>query len=155
MKISDLIVEHPMRKTITGSATVQELSQLMKEENVGAVVVSNDSLSVDGIISERDIAYGLSERRGNFHLVRVSTLMTKNVITCALEDTVKDALLLMAEHSVRHIPVVENGHVLGLVSMRDIIELRLGALERRTSTLKDIANAYESAKPSTSSPLQS
>lgn len=143
MRISDIGNAHFRNsQTISGNATVHELSQLLKEENIGAVVVSNDGKSVDGIISERDIAYGLCTRRGDFHMVRVATLMTKHVINCSVEGSVKDALLLMAEHHIRHVPVMDKGTFVFLLSMRDVIELRLGALEKRTSVLKAFVETY-------------
>ena len=102
------------------------------------MIVSDDGETLDGIISERDIAYGLAARRGDFHLVKVSVLMTKRVLTCTPETMVIEAMTMMTERHIRHLPVVESGKLVGVISMRDLLKYRLDDLERRTHLMERV-----------------
>ena len=137
MKVADLLSEkgHTV-KTVRREDTIGALSQRLAEERVGAMIVSDDGKSLDGIISERDIAFGLHNRRGDLHLVKVSVLMTKDVVTCTPETTIQDAALLMAKRYVRHLAVVDSEKIVGVISMRDVLGRRLDELQRRTDVLK-------------------
>ena len=139
MNISDILkAKGNTVKTIKRSDTIGHLSNLLKKERMGAMVVSEDGKALDGIISERDIAYGLSERRGDLHLLKVSSLMATDVITCSSNASLNEAATLMAKNHIRHLPVVDNGRISGLVSMRDVVEFRLTNLASRTDGLKKL-----------------
>lgn len=131
-------------KTIKPSETIGILSRQLQQARIGVMVVSQDGACIDGIISERDIAYSLAERRGELHLLQVSALMTRKVITCKPEDTLSEAAALMNNHRIRHLPVVEAGRLIGIVSIRDVLEHRIGEVERKTGLMNRlIASKYD------------
>ncbi len=137
MKISDILEEKGCAvKTVRRSDTIGHLSKLLKQERMGAMIVSEDGVTLDGIISERDVAYGLAERRGDLHLVKVSSLMATHVITCNSNASLQEAANLMAKNHIRHLPIVDNGRIAGIVSMRDVVEYQMGSLASRTEVLK-------------------
>ncbi len=114
--------------TISPEATVTELLALLAEHNIGAVVVSADGSSVDGIVSERDIVrlWNGTPEAGE---VRVSAIMTAEVRTAAPDDLIDNLMRLMTEHRIRHVPVVVDGSLAGLVSIGDVVKSRIGELE--------------------------
>ena len=133
MKVADILsLKGRCVKSVRRDDTVGTLAQRLQQERVGAMIVSDDGETLDGIISERDIAYGLAARRGDFHLVKVSVLMTKSVLTCTPKSTVTEAMTMMTVRHVRHLPVIEAGKLVGVISMRDLIKYRLQDMEHRT-----------------------
>ena len=114
--------------TITPDATVRELLRMLTEHNVGALVVSADGTSVDGIVSERDVVRNLHDHEALLDST-VSTIMTVEVRTCDRDDAVNDLMQVMTEHRVRHLPVVEDGRLTGIISIGDVVKSRIGELE--------------------------
>ena len=115
--------------TIRPEEPVRVLLARLAEHNLGALVVSSDDLAVAGIASERDVVRGLHEDPDLLE-APVSGIMTANVHTCALDDTLEDLMLLMTARRVRHVPVVTAGGVLaGVVSIGDVVKGRIGQLE--------------------------
>ncbi len=107
------------------------------------MIVSQDGQTIDGIISERDIAYSLADRKGDLPLVFVSALMTRKVVTCSPEDSLSRAAALMHQHRIRHLPVVHEGQLKGLVSMRDILASRVDELEKKSSMALNLVSSAE------------
>jgi CBS domain-containing protein len=126
--------------TIAPEATVGEAAQILKREGIGALVVSDDGSSVLGIVSERDIVGGLGDltRRERLLEAQVSALMTREVVSCSPADEVQKCMQLMTEHHIRHLPVMEDGAMIGLVSIGDIVKSRLGELESEAGFLRDM-----------------
>ena len=114
--------------TITPDATVRELLRMLTEHNVGALVVSADGTSVDGIVSERDVVRNLHDHEALLDST-VSTIMTVEVRTCDRDDAVNDLMQVMTEHRVRHLPVVEDGRLTGIISIGDVVKSRMSELE--------------------------
>ena len=114
--------------TISPQATVTELLALLAEHNIGAVVVSSDGSSVSGIVSERDIVrlWNGTPDAGD---VRVSSIMTSQVHTCTPDDHIDNLMRLMTDRRIRHVPVVVDGNLSGLVSIGDVVKSRIGELE--------------------------
>jgi len=114
--------------TISPEATVTELLALLAEHNIGAVVVSTDGSAVNGIVSERDIVrlWNGTPDAGD---VRVSAIMTAEVATCAPDEPIDDLMRLMTDRRIRHVPVVVDGALAGLVSIGDVVKSRIGELE--------------------------
>jgi CBS domain-containing protein len=137
MKVVDVINKKGSEVlTIKPTETIAGLSRLLQTHRVGAVVVSHNGKSIDGIVSERDVAYSLAERRGELHLLQVSALMTRQVVTCVPSDSLHAASLFMSRYKVRHLPVKDDGLLAGIISMRDIMEFRLAEMERRSAALQ-------------------
>jgi CBS domain-containing protein len=114
--------------TISPEATVTELLALLAEHNVGALVVSADGSTVAGIVSERDIVR-LLNRTPEAGEVRVSAIMTEQVHTCGPDDLVDNLMRLMTDRRIRHVPVVTDGVLSGIVSIGDVVKTRIGELE--------------------------
>ena len=121
--------------------TVGTLVHKLKLENIGAVVVSTDGKKVDGIISERDIVRGLATHGGELPAMTIDKLMIRDVLTCAPEDSVKDVMQTMTTRRGRHLPVVKNGKMVGLVSIGDVVKNRLEDVEMEARVLRDYITA--------------
>jgi CBS domain-containing protein len=114
--------------TITPETSVSGLLNELSVHNIGAmVVVSPDGLV--GIVSERDVVRGLHERGADILRRPVAEIMTTMVATCGLNDSVDSLTALMTTNRVRHVPVVENGRLVGIVSIGDVVKNRMEELE--------------------------
>jgi CBS domain-containing protein len=139
MKVADVLnKKNQSITTIKSSETVGRLARHLQQDRVGVMVVSDDGQSIDGIISERDIAYSLADRRGELHLLAVSALMTRKVITCSPDDSLADVLRLMSKHHIRHVPVKADDQLIGIISIRDVLELRLDEVENKSKILMNL-----------------
>ena len=124
--------------TIRPDATVGTLVQGLREARIGAMVVSADGRTVSGIVSERDVVRGLAERGTRILEVPVSELMTRDVISCMPRDTVKQVMAEMTRRRIRHLPVVEDGVLRGIVSIGDVVKNRLEEMETETNVLSEV-----------------
>jgi CBS domain-containing protein len=122
--------------TIAPEASVGDAIDLLRKKGIGAVVVSNDGNTVAGILSERDIVHALAERGPVFLDLPVSALMTRHVFTCRPADSIADLMAEMTERRIRHLPVVENGRLVGIVSIGDVVKNRLDEVESEASSLR-------------------
>ncbi len=114
--------------TIGPAATLAELIDSLAEHNVGALVVSDDGTTVTGIVSERDVVRRLAAGPEALALT-VADVMTTQVHVCEPADSVDDLMRLMTLRRVRHVPVVVDGRLTGLVSIGDAVKARIGELE--------------------------
>jgi CBS domain-containing protein len=114
--------------TIRPEATIAELIETLADHNVGALVVSDDGRHVAGIVSERDVVRQLREGAGALDAL-VSDVMTTDVHVCEPQDSLNDLMRQMTEQRVRHIPVVIDGEMAGLVSIGDAVKARISELE--------------------------
>jgi CBS domain-containing protein len=130
MRINEVLAGKPSREviTITPDATVRELIGLLAEHNVGALVVSTDGSSIDGIVSERDVVRRLHEDESVLNLT-VATIMTADVQTCTGHQSVNDLMQVMTARRFRHLPVVAEGKLVGIVSIGDVVKHRMSELE--------------------------
>lgn len=123
--------------TIAPDATVADAVARLRDLRIGALVVSGDGAAIDGIVSERDIVHGLAEDGEGLLDRRVADLMTVEVVTCTPEDTGRGVLGYMTERRVRHVPVVEDGRLSGMVSIGDVVKSRLDEIMREAEALRD------------------
>jgi CBS domain-containing protein len=138
MRISD-VLRHKGAEvaTVRGDATVSELLSRLAQHNVGALVVSDDGTTVAGIVSERDVVRRLHvEGEGLLHH-RVRDIMTADVATCEPDHAVDDLMRVMTERRIRHVPVVVDGRLAGLVSIGDVVKSRIGELEDSAHQLEN------------------
>jgi CBS domain-containing protein len=143
MRISDILRSKGATVvTIRPDEPVRVLLARLAEHNVGALVVSADGASVDGIVSERDVVRGLQKDPG-LCAAPVSRIMTTEVHTRALGDSIEDLMVLMTEERIRHVPVVgDNGALTGIVSIGDVVKGRIRQLEFEKEQLEGyITNA--------------
>jgi len=127
----------PATVNIRSDAPLAEAIQLLSQNNIGALVVSEDGFSVAGILSERDIIRGLSKSGAAFLEQPVRELMTSEVKTCSPQDTTMNLLARMTEQRIRHMPVVEDGRLAGIVSIGDVVKLRLDDLATDVESMRD------------------
>jgi CBS domain-containing protein/GNAT superfamily N-acetyltransferase len=123
--------------TIEPDATVAELVAVLNEHRIGAVPVSTDGSHIEGIVSERDILRALGSAGASLMETRVADVMTTDTITCTADDGVELVMSLMTRLRVRHIPVVEAGRLVGIVSLGDIVRQRLEQVERENEQIRD------------------
>ena len=123
--------------TTQPDATIAEVASLLKRQRIGAVVVSDPDGRLCGIISERDLARGLADHGAKLLDMRVRQLMTADVVTCSPEDGLEKLMQSMTEGRFRHLPVVKDGQMVGIISIGDVVKHRLQELEAETHLLHD------------------
>ncbi|AKS33430.1 CBS domain-containing protein [Mycolicibacterium goodii] len=121
--------------TISPQATVAELLAGLAEMNIGAMVVMGKS-GLEGIVSERDVVRQLHKRGSSLLAQPVSSIMTSVVATCTPRDTVDHLNVLMTHNRVRHIPVLDDGRLAGIVSIGDVVKTRMEELETEQQQLQ-------------------
>lgn len=143
-KVADIMqAKPPGALTIRPSDSVAMLARRLQQERLGAMIVSKDGRTVDGIISERDVAYALALYRGELHALPVAALMTRNVVTCHPQDSVAEVARIMAARHFRHVPVVDGDRLVGVIGMRDIFMHRLDEMEHAARLLGRCISAGE------------
>lgn len=117
---------------------LQMVVDLLREKRIGALLVLSDNGDLEGILSERDIVRKLSETPGKVLAQNVSALMTRKVQVCSPDDSLIAVLRLMTEGRFRHMPVVENGAIKGVITIGDVVNFRLRELEHEAVQLKQM-----------------
>jgi CBS domain-containing protein len=130
MRISDVIGSKPIKDVITISpeATVRDLIGLLGQYNVGALIVSTDGTAVDGIVSERDVVRHLLDSDDILDGA-VSAIMTVDVATADPTTSLDDMRALMTERRIRHVPVVSDGRLTGIISIGDVVKAAMDQLQ--------------------------
>ncbi len=123
--------------TIDGEQSIRAALAMLADKGIGALVVSSDGRRIDGIVSERDVARGLHDRGAGLLADPVASVMTAEVHTCTPHASVHDLARTMTDHRVRHVPVVEDGALVGIVSIGDVVKARLDELEEERRQLVD------------------
>ena len=129
--------------TVEPTALVSVAARRLRLEHIGALVVSSEGSSIEGIISERDIVYGLIDHGAEVLDKPVSELMTRHPFTCSPQAGVKEAMRLMAMKRIRHLPVVKDGKLAGIISIGDVMKNRLDELELEGHVLHDYIVAHQ------------
>jgi len=122
--------------TVQPTLTISEAAKILSEKRIGTVVVSRDGTQPDGILSERDIVSEIGRRGAGCLTSTVSDLMTSKLVTCSTNDKADEILMKMTEGRFRHMPVVENGKLLGLISLGDVVKARLMELAMEKDALE-------------------
>ena len=130
MRIREIVAAKTSQSVVTVSpqATVRELLALLAENNVGALVVSNDGTAVDGIVSERDVVRKL-HADPEVLSAEVATIMTSDVHTCDPDSDLDEMMSVMTERRIRHVPVVADGALVGIVSIGDVVKHKISRLQ--------------------------
>jgi CBS domain-containing protein len=130
MRIKEVLASKPTHDVVTvgPDATVRELLGLLAEHNIGALVVSGDGASVDGIVSERDVVRRLVADESLLD-APVASIMSSPVHTCGTDATVNELMEVMTERRFRHVPVVVDGRLLGIMSIGDVVKSRMSELQ--------------------------
>jgi CBS domain-containing protein len=123
--------------TIEPSASLGTATNLLAEHRIGALVIVGADRRVAGILSERDIVRALSERGAPVLAEPVSHVMTRKVVTCRENETVAGVMEHMTAGKFRHLPVVDQGRLIGIVSIGDVVKYRLHEIEGETAAMRD------------------
>lgn len=124
MKISEILMGKGRSvHAVTPGMPLREAAMLMVEHNIGALLCTDDTGGMVGILSERDVARAFARCGAEAEQLTVALCMTRDVVACAADDTVLDILDIMTETRCRHIPVIQDGELLGLVSIGDLVKV--------------------------------
>lgn len=138
MKVLDILnTKGGEVETIRPDAKVLIAVHRMRMHNVGALVVSRDGERVDGVLSERDIVRGLTTHGADLLDMSVVAVMSRTVPTCAPDDSLTSVMAKMTRTRHRHVPVIADGRLCGIVSVGDVVKRRLEDMELETNVLRD------------------
>jgi len=122
--------------SIAPDRTIAEAVSLLTKNRIGAVLVLDSTGEIQGILSERDIVSGLSRHGADALTQRVDALMTRDVLRCSPHDTIAEIMHVMTERRTRHLAVMENGKLAGLISIGDVVKQRLIDANLEVETLR-------------------
>src|SRR5262245_14431369 len=123
--------------TIGPTATLEEAIAILAEHRIGALVVLGADQRVIGILSERDIVRALADRGAGALKEPLAQTMTRIVVTCGESDTISEIMERMTHGRFRHVPVLEQDRLIGIISIGDVVKQRLGEMERESEALRD------------------
>ncbi len=137
MQVHQILRSKPKANVITVApeASVAEAARLLAERRIGALVVSRDGETLDGILSERDIVRDLGRRGPSCLDEKVETLMTRNLVSCATTDSADSVLEKMTAGRFRHMPVMDDGKMIGIISIGDVVAARISELAMEKEAL--------------------
>lgn len=142
MQVKDILGAKPRAVvTVRPYDKIGALTDRLHGEKIGAAVVTGDDDTIAGIISERDIVRGLSKHGTALLEMNVEALMTSRVKTCSPSDSIKDVMQMMTLNRFRHVPVVEDERLVGIISVGDVVKFRLDEMTMEASVLRDYAVA--------------
>lgn len=144
MHVNDILNRKgSMVATISPERRLSEVVEVLREHDVGALVVSRDGDTIEGIVSERDVVRRLATAGPKLLELTVADIMTGEVRTCAPDDTLDRLMELMTEHRIRHLPCQVDGRLCGIISIGDVVKARMTELEEETRHLHDyISGTY-------------
>jgi CBS domain-containing protein len=128
--------------TMPPGTAISRVAEVLSARRFGAVVISVDGKKMDGIVSERDIVREIGRRGGACLNEPVDTIMTAKVVSCARSDNANDVLQKMTDGRFRHIPVLEAGELIGLISIGDVVKARLSELKVENDALEGMIKGY-------------
>ncbi|MDP9071741.1 MAG: CBS domain-containing protein [Actinomycetota bacterium] len=138
MKVSDIIkTKGDQVETVRADATVPIAVHKLATMGIGALVVSPDGERVEGVIAERDVVRGLARHGARLLEMRVSEVMSKGTPTCHPDDNITGVMAQMTRTRNRHLPVLEDGRLRGIVSLGDVVKKRLDDLELEAAVLRE------------------
>lgn len=136
-------VKHILREkgrdviTIASDATLSEAARLLARKRIGAAIVRDQDGTIAGILSERDIVRAVADASVHALAQPVASCMTRAVTTCCEADTIEDLMELMTHRRFRHVPVVENDRLVGIISIGDVVKTRIAETVREAESLRE------------------
>jgi CBS domain-containing protein len=126
------------REVVTTSAAVSiaDAAEALARHKIGALVVVDAGGKLAGIVSERDIVRALAKSGGSILEEKLSSIMTRTVVTCREAESVHDVMSRMTRGRFRHLPVVENGALVGIISIGDVVKARINEVEREAEDMR-------------------
>ncbi len=116
--------------------SIAEAATTLAEKKIGALLVEDGKSQIVGILSERDIVAGMGPHGADLHDVRISELMTTNLIKCTGQDTVLQAMEMMTDRRIRHLPVFDGDDLVGVISIGDLVKCRLSEVQAESEALR-------------------
>ncbi|RPI59884.1 MAG: CBS domain-containing protein [Planctomycetaceae bacterium] len=145
-KVDRLTRQHAEILTIPADASIVHAAEMMRRHNVGCLLVLDAGGNLDGLLTERDIISQVVATGENPFNVRVGKVMTRKVLTCSPDMSADEAQQIMAANAIRHLPIVENGKPVGMVSSRDILAQQVSAMrieiQQHTRILDQLENEH-------------
>ncbi len=145
MQVHQILRSKPKTSVITvmPGASVADAARLLAERRIGAVIVSRDGETPEGILSERDIVRDLGRRGAPCLTEKVETLMTRNLVGCAPSDSADSVLERMTAGRFRHMPVIDGNRMIAVISIGDVVKARITEVQSENKALTDmIANSW-------------
>ncbi|MGE0651027.1 MAG: CBS domain-containing protein [Alphaproteobacteria bacterium] len=132
------VIQHKGGNVVTArpDSSIAEICNLLRSARIGAVVISPDRVRVEGIVSERDIVRALAEHGAAALAKTAADLMTRDVITCAPDEDVAGLMTVMTTGRFRHVPVCDEGALVGIVSIGDVVRVRVDEIEHEAEALR-------------------
>ena len=138
MYVADILNAKGTEVIATGPAeTVAATANLLNDRRIGAVIVRDAKDNVIGVVSERDIIRGIALNGASALDMEVRDLMTSEVVTCKPTDTISEVMRVMTTRRFRHLPVMEDGALKGMISIGDVVKYRLEETEMEARVLRD------------------
>ena len=137
MKLAELIrgKGHEIVKIKT-TQSIAEAAIALTENKIGALLVEGQNGEIEGILSERDIVGGMAPHGADLHDVSVSELMTTNLIRCSSQDSVNEAMAMMTDRRIRHLPVFDGDELVGFISIGDLVKCRIMEVQSEAEALR-------------------
>lgn len=143
MLVTDLLATKSQEvASISQERTVNDALLLLKERGIGALIVTGPTPPLVGIFSERDAVRALATSGASALDMKVSQLMTSDVQTCDVATTVTELMGMMTERRIRHVPVVHDGQLVGIISIGDVVKARFDELEHEKKDLLDYVSSW-------------
>lgn len=122
--------------TLPSGASVKEVAELLSARKIGSIVISNDGKTALGILSERDIVREIGKRGPDCLNETAADMMTRNIVTCSCDDRADDVLTKMTQGRFRHMPVIDDAKMVGLITLGDVVKARLSELAMEKDALE-------------------
>ncbi|MEM5582373.1 MULTISPECIES: CBS domain-containing protein [unclassified Roseibium] len=122
--------------TARSDALLSEICETLAKNKIGAVVVCSGDLDIEGIISERDIVRFIGNQGASALQLAVSTVMTKNVVTCTEDNSINEVMARMTQGRFRHMPVVKDGKLTGVISIGDVVKFKIAQVELEAEQMR-------------------
>jgi len=141
MRVADILTAEGNAAVAAPGETIRALVQRFRSEGIGAMIVRGRGGSLDGIITERDVAHGLAVHGKDVHALPASALMTTAIVACSPQDSIAEAAKVMMQRHMHYLPVKQCGRLIGVVGIGDVLKHRFDELRLEASVLRDIAIA--------------
>lgn len=143
-----MLIAHVLRDkgavvyTVRAEQTLEEAARILNEKKVGALVVIAEDGAISGVMSERDIVREIARNGGKSLSDTVATIMSRDVVTANPTETVDEGLGRMTERRIRHLPVMDGGRLIGVVSIGDLVKHRIAAVEAEAAAMQAYIAAH-------------
>lgn len=123
--------------TLPATGTLTDAVAMLNAHNIGAIVIAGDNGHIVGILSERDIVRQLGKNPAGALSLSIADCMTRGVVTCERTTTIDDVMESMTQRRIRHMPVAENGKLVGIISIGDVVKLKIAEVEHEAESLRE------------------